>query len=110
MAEMTATTRAVDLHAAHAESVVGVLLNRTFLGGLVEAGPAAARFKLRVRGEQLLAAGRAQVLAFRVTISVLAGERALGTLLAQHVVLLGGQFVAPFFFGLLNLLSGLRRV
>src|SRR5581483_3422470 len=74
------------------------------VGGLVEAGPARARVELGVGREQLGAAPRAAVDAVVMDIPQLAREGVLGTGLAQHAVLLGGQLLAPLLVGLADLL------
>ena len=66
--------------------------------GLIKARPAAAGIVLRIGIKQLLSAGGAAIDARRFGVGILAGEGALGALLAQDVILLGSQFLAPFFF------------
>src|SRR5690606_11076561 len=53
-----------------------------------------------VRREELRAAAHARVLALRVVVPVLTGERALGALLPRDPVLLGRELRAPLGVGL----------
>src|SRR5262245_34735362 len=63
--------------------------------GLIEAWPAAMRLELGIRTEQLGTARPADIDAIGLGVGVLAGERRLGAGLAQDVVLLGSQPLAP---------------
>ena len=62
---------------------------------LGEARPAGAGVELRVRAEQLVAAGAAAVDAVGLRVRVRAGERRLGALLAQDVEAVGRELLAP---------------
>src|SRR4029077_15384214 len=101
--EVTAAAGAADLGAGHSVGGVGEHLYVLGQGRLVEARPAGARLELRVGAEQRSAAPGAVVHAIFLDIPVLAGERALGALLAQHLVLLGRELVTPLGVGLLAL-------
>jgi len=61
MAQMCPTPRARNLNTPHTVAVVFVCFNRTRVCRQKEAGPAAARLKLRIRLEQLRAARHAMV-------------------------------------------------
>src|SRR5205823_3717157 len=78
-------------------------------GGLVEARPAGAGLELGVRVEQRRATTRAVVHPVVLDVDVLAGERRLGGLLAQHRVLVGRELLTPLLVGLLDLLRVLRH-
>src|SRR5690606_39816845 len=67
--------------------------------GLVEARPAAVGLELRVRAEPLGAARTARVDALARLPQEVTGPGALGALLAQHVVLLGREELAPLLVG-----------
>src|SRR5690606_23628494 len=58
--------------------------------------------ELGVADEQLGTAGPAGVDALGLGVDVLAGERPLGAGLAEHVVLLGAEDLAPLLLGLLE--------
>src|SRR3954463_6963820 len=103
--EVAAAVAAGDLGATHEQRVVGAGLDRGGDGGLGEAGPAGAGVELGRGREQLRAAARTAVHAVLLDVPVLAGERALRTALAQHLVLLGGELLAPLVIRLLDLLS-----
>src|SRR5581483_6095407 len=75
-------------------------------GRVIEARPAGARLELGVGVEQHGAAARAPVRAVVLDVDVLAGERPLGSVLAQDVVLLGAQALAPLRIGELDLAPG----
>src|SRR5438874_10721426 len=102
VAEVAAALGAGDLGADHEKAAVLVLLDRGALRRLVEAGPAAVGVELGRRREQLGPAARAPVGALGVGVPVLAGERALGALLSEHVVLLRRQLLPPLGVRLLN--------
>src|SRR5690606_36383107 len=87
--------RAADLGADHAVAAVLHQRHRVGVGRRVEARPAAVGLELGVRPEQLGAARPAAVDALRLGVDVLAGERALGARLAQHVELLRRELNAP---------------
>src|SRR5207245_1160217 len=110
VSEVPAATLADDLGALHEKAVVGAELDVLGVLGFVEAGPAGARLKLGPGVEELGAAPRTGVRPVLVGIHVLAGERSLGALLAEHVVLLGGQLRLPLLFCLLDLLLGAHSV
>src|SRR6202158_669484 len=102
---MAPAAGAGDLGPLHEQASVDVLRDRRVVGGFVEAGPAAVSVELGLRLEQLGAAPGAQVRAWRLRVPVLACERLLRALLAQHVVLRRCQILAPFRLGLLGCLS-----
>ena len=93
--EMPTAAAADDLGAAHEEAVVGPQLDGLGDGGLGEARPAGAGLELGVRAEQVGAASGAAVAAAVLVVDVLAGERRLGALAAQDLVLLRRELLAP---------------
>src|SRR5438876_4918060 len=103
VAEMAAAVRAHDLGAHHAEGLVPLLIDRLLAGGRVERGPAAAGVVLRVGDEELGATAGTVVCARLEHMVVLARERALRALFAEHVVLLGRQFRPPLLLCFLDL-------
>ena len=75
-------------------------------GRLVEARPSGARVELRVGLEQLRAAPGAQIRAVVLHVDVLTGERTLGAVLAEDLVLLGRQPIAPLLIGETDVVPG----
>ena len=98
--EVGVAAGAARLGALHAHRPVLDQHDRVVGGRLVEAGPAAVRLELRVRPEQLGAAGPAAVHALGLGVGVLARPRRLGPRLAQHPVLLRAELLPPLCFGL----------
>src|SRR5437588_2736545 len=92
---MAAAAPAQDLGPSHPEAAVLAQLDVLRHRRLVEARPAGPGLELRVRAEQLGAAGRAAVHAVVLDVDVFAGEGALGPVPAQDLVLLGRQPLAP---------------
>src|SRR3954452_9779688 len=107
VAQVAAAARADDLRADHAVRAVLAQLDRLGDSRLGEARPARAALELRVGAEQLGAAAGALEHAVVLGEGVLAGERRLGRLAAQHGVLLRRQLLAPLRVCLLDLLHGL---
>src|SRR5579863_8711899 len=105
MPEMAVAPRAVHLGALH---VIGLVARGAHSARErpIEARPARAAVKLRVRLEQGLSAARAAKDAGPMLIIERARARALRTMTAQHPVLLGGQRALPLG---LRLLHGRRR-
>ena len=104
VAEVAAAALADDLGAAHEEAVVGPGLDRVVVHRVEEARPAGAGVELGVGAEQLCAAAATAVDAVLLVVPVGAGERALGALLAEDLVLLGRELRPPLRLGLLDLL------
>src|SRR5438445_12465416 len=102
VAQVPAAVRARDLGPDHEVRVVHRLLDRRALRRGVEARPAAVGVELRLRLEQLGPATRAQIRARGLRVPVLAREGALGSLLAQHVELRGGEVALPIRLALLH--------
>src|ERR1700757_3080286 len=100
MAEMAGAFRAQHLGADHAVGGVLLLVDMAGGGRRSKARPAAAGIELGVGLEQGLAATGADIGARPRLILVLAGERPLGRLFAQHGVLHRRQFLAPLRFAL----------
>ena len=96
---MAATGGAGDLGADHPVARVDVRVDALERGGLDEARPAGAGVELGVGAEQLRAAAGTAVDAGHLRVGVGAGEGALGPLLAQHCVLLGGETGTPLGVG-----------
>src|SRR5206468_10317420 len=99
-----AAARADDLGAPHEQAVVGSGLDLVVGDRVPEARPAGAGVELGVGAEELLTAARAAVHAVAVLVPICAREGLLGALVAEHLVLLGRQLLAPVGFRLLNLL------
>src|SRR5438105_463874 len=94
MAEMPAAAAAMHLGAGHEEAAVGVGLHPV-LERRREARPAGAAVELGAGIEQRLAAAGAVIDPGAVLLVERARPGALGTVLAQHPVLLGRQAPAP---------------
>src|ERR1039457_2301992 len=103
MAEVASAAGTGDLGAHHAVAAVFDLLDVLPVQGIGEAGPAASGVELGIGGEELEAAGGAEIDAGGAGFGVLSGEWPLGTLLAQDAVLLGSERTAPLFVRLANL-------
>src|SRR5918994_625837 len=108
--EVAAAGRAHDLRARHPVARVRLGDDAVEGGRLEEARPAAARLELRVGAEELRAAARAAVDAVSVLVPVGARERALRPLVAEDLVLLGAQTLAPLRVGQLDLLGHAFRL
>src|SRR5919197_1824942 len=101
--EVAAAGAARHLGADHPVAAVLVQLDVGVLARLSEARPAGARVELGVRAEQLgSAAGTAVDPAF-LGVHVAAGERRLGALATQDLVLLGRKLLTPLLVCLLDL-------
>ena len=105
VAEMAAARCAPHLGADHAVSDVAVQRHRVGLHRLPEAGPAGPGVELGVGGEQRRTAPRTPVGAVAVVVPVRAGERPLRAALAEDLVLLGSEALAPLRVGQLHLLG-----
>src|SRR4051795_13369267 len=103
VAEVRAAAAAQHLRAGHPVGVVLARLDRLGDRRLGEARPAGAGVELRVRAEQLVAAGGAAVYPVFLRVGVLASERRLRAVPAQHLVLLRRELLAPLVFALLDL-------
>src|SRR5690348_5500686 len=110
MPQVPAAALARHFRAHHAVGLVHVLLDLRLRSRLGEARPAAARVELLARAEQFLAAAGAAIRALGMVVPILAGESALGPLLAQHVVLLGRQALAPILLARLLVAHGVSSV
>src|SRR5207247_205456 len=97
---MAVAVRAQDFSADHAVADIALLVDMAVHGRRGEARPAAAGIELGVGFEQRLAAAGAGISALAVLVLILAGERPLGRLLAQHGVLHRRQLLAPLGFAL----------
>ena len=84
------------LDAVHPESAVVDIPHRSLCQGCPKGGPAAVGIEFLVAGEQFGPARPALVDARSVGVPVLARVRAFRAGLAQHAVLLRGEFAAPF--------------
>src|SRR5687767_9683733 len=96
--------RADDLGADHAVRGVAMLLDRAVFGAH-EARPARAAVELGTAFEQGLPAPGAGIFAGSFVLLVLAGERPLGAVLTQDLVLLRRQPLAPFGIGQVDLVG-----
>ena len=103
VAEMAIAFRAQYFGADHAVREVALLVDVAVDRWGGETRPAAAGVEFRVGFEQRLAAAGANIGAPGFGVLVLARERPLGRLLAQHRILHRRQLLAPFGFALLNL-------
>src|SRR5699024_3523737 len=95
MAHMGIAVGAPDLDALHAHRRVTDVADAVLGQGRVERRPSAVRGELRVRGEEVGAAGSALVHPGRGLGVVLTAERPFGRALAQYRVLLGAEHVLP---------------
>src|SRR5690625_460494 len=95
VAGVLAAGGAAHRDAPHAQRGVLEQLDRLGVRRRPEGGPSAVRVELGGGGEQLRTAGAAGIGAGRPHLLVLPGAGALGASLAQHLVLGGGQSLAP---------------
>src|SRR6476659_9365311 len=102
VAEMAAALGARHLGADHAVAGVARGLDRLVLGR-PERGPAGAALVLGVGIEQRLAAAGAAEDALALLVVQRAGERTLGAVLAQHMVLQGVELLLPVGIGFFEL-------
>src|SRR5262249_7826309 len=102
-AEMAAAFRAQHLGADHAVAMILLLVDMALGRGLREARPAAAGIELGIGFEQRLPAAGADIGAGALLMLILAAERPLGRLLAQHRVLHRRQLGAPLGLALFDL-------
>src|SRR4051812_26718063 len=100
MPEVRIAARAEHFRARHEPAAVALFRHRLLGDRLPEAGPARARFELGVRGEERLPAADARIGPRVLGRGVLAAERALGAVLAGHVVLLRRELRLPLLVGL----------
>src|SRR5213080_3868771 len=112
--EVAAAAGARDLGATHPKSTVFMQLHCARLDRLPETRPAGPRLELRLRAEQLSSTTGTPIHAALFRRGVRTGERALRSLVAQHLELLGRQAPTPLLFGprkrlRLRLLLGLVR-
>src|SRR3982751_4435870 len=105
---MAAASMTMDFGALDAERAVDLLADRV-RQRLPERGPAGAAVELRRRREQRIVAAGAGERAGTLLVIERARERALGSLLAQHGVLIGRQQRAPFGFGVRDFEMAFRR-
>src|SRR6266568_1002741 len=101
--EMGIAPCAADLGPDRAERTVLQQHHGVVAGGSVETRPAAMGFEFLAGPEQLRPAGTAAVDAFGLGIGVLTRPRRLGPCLAQHLVFLGRQLLAPLSLSSLDL-------
>ena len=109
MAEVRVAAAAANLRPDHAVALVDLGVHVQFVGGLAEAGPAAAGIELRSRLEQCLTATDSGVGAAVLGIAILAGEGSLRPGLARDAVLFRGELPAPLIEGLVDLLRHLPQ-
>src|SRR5262249_48331909 len=108
VAEMAATAAAMHLGAVHAVAVVLGGLDCARLG-VIEARPAGATVELALGAKQRLAAADTAERAGALLVVERAAARRLGAVAAQHLVLLGGEQLAPFRIGVADgILLGLH--
>jgi hypothetical protein len=99
MTEVAAALGTGNFDATHAEGAVVMEVDGVFGEGLEETGPAGSGLELGVGFEEGSVAGGAVVEAVGVVIDEGAGEGAFGALLAEDVILLGGELLAPLGIG-----------
>src|SRR5437763_1523366 len=97
--EVAAAAGARDLRATHPKSTVFMQLHGPPLDRLPETRPAGPRLELGLRAEQLSSTTGTPIHAALLRRGVRTGERALRSLVAQHLELLGRQSPAPLLFG-----------
>src|SRR5882672_2277013 len=97
---MGVATGATGFGTGHAVGSVSVLGDVLLVNRSIETGPTAARFELGFRFEKGRATSHTVVHPALVIIPVFAGKGALGAGFSGYVVLLRGQLLAPFGFGL----------
>src|SRR5262249_24510154 len=100
MAQMAAAVRAVDLHARHALAAIQGRRTRS-LERTKEARPAGAALEFRVGRKDRPSARRAGEGAVALLPIERARAGALGTMLPEHVVLLGREGLLPLLVGFL---------
>src|SRR4051812_31229168 len=105
MAQVPAASRAHDFGAHHEVRAVLAGLDGLAEHRVGEARPAGAGLELRVGAEQRVAAAGAAVDAVALLVDVLALPRALRGGVAQDVVLVGVELLAPLLVGLCDLLG-----
>src|SRR6185369_4467037 len=105
MAEMAAALGAMDLGAGHEVAGVGRCVDRA-LHRCPEGRPARAAFVLGARFEQGLAAAGAAEGAGALFVVQRAGERPLGAMVAQHVMLQRVEFLLPLGVALFHRIVG----
>src|SRR5262249_2786085 len=108
--EMPAARGAHDLGADHPVARVRLCDHAVERRRLEEARPTAARLELRLRAEQLGAAGGAPIHTGGVLVPVDAREGALRAFVAEDLVLLGSQALAPLLVGELQFRLHATRV
>lgn len=101
MAKVGTTRLASDFDPAHTMGCVFDVFDGVGMRA-EEAGPSAAGVEFRPAFEQALSAGTAQIFAFAFEVPILTGKGPLGSALAEDVVFLVGELVAPLGLGLLN--------
>src|SRR6266702_448721 len=94
--QMRLATAAHHFRAHHPVGFICFERHLRFVHGRVEAWPAGAGIKLRIRIEQRLAAADAVEHAMFLGVPVFAREGRLGALLASHLILFVGKLFTPF--------------
>src|SRR5262245_62428752 len=95
MPQVCPAARALHFGPPHKPAIVSFLLDVRRLDRRPEAGPAGARVILGSRVEQRRAAADAGIDARGLAVGILAGEGALGALLACDAILLRRQLLPP---------------
>src|SRR3712207_2244207 len=102
---MCPTRSAVYLRAQHKEKAAILFgLDVLVVYGRVKARPARARIVLRLGPKERCAASDTAINAFLLIIPILPRKGPLRAVLPGDPILLGGELLAPFFFGLLYFL------
>src|SRR5262249_5600094 len=108
VAEMGLAGGATHLGATHQPRAVVMLPHRLGIRRRGEARPARAGVEFRVGGEQRRATAHATIAPGPLLVPIRAGERALGTVLAGDMILLGRELLAPFSLALRHFRRALR--
>ncbi len=99
MAEVSAASAACDFRPTHALGGVFGVFDVAFLDRGAESGPAAAGIVFGLGGEQFIAAGGTEVVAFGEKFVILAAESGFGAFFSQYAVLCGREGLLPFGVG-----------
>ena len=97
--QVAPATGAFDLDAAHEEIIVQLFFNAALIDGLPKGRPSAPGVELGIRAEKLSLAPGAYVGPLLLLVEEGAGERRLGALAAEDMILGLGEALAPLVVG-----------
>ena len=100
---MCSTLGTHGLGSYHTIALVHCFFYASFINWSPEAWPPGAGVELRARLEERRVTADAAIGALAMLVPVRAGECALGSRLAGHTELLGGELASPLLVGLLDL-------